>query len=247
MEHADTKYFQRMMMLKSAVKISNAGLAQDAFLRYGPAGCVKKAISSACRLAYMRQSHFWYRLDLLAGGRPRYGLWQGLRLIRAGEQDLPLLDQLQTVGRNEARRRLHLGADLWIVRKDETPVFSCWTFHSRSPVFAARGGWLELPDGTVCLEDSMTAQAYRGLAVGPVAWSQIGSVLAGEGVEAMVTKIDRDNVASRRAVQKIGFKEIASMTHVRIGPWSAVEVEPLGEGSDASFLVDRLMSNRSAK
>lgn len=234
-------------MFKTAHEISFTGLAQDALLRYGPSGCVRKAISSARRLAYMRQNHFWYRLDLLAEGRPRYGLWQGLRLIRAGEQDLPLLDQLQTVGRNEAQRRLHLGADLWIVRKDETPVFSCWTFHSRSPVFAARGGWLELPEGTVCLEDSMTAPVYRGLAVGPVAWSQIGGILAGEGVGAMVTKIDRDNVASRRAVQKIGFKEIASMTHVRIGPWSSVEVESVGEGSDASFLVDRLTSSKSAR
>ncbi len=93
----------------------------------------------------------------------------------------------------------------------------------------------------------MTASAYRGLAVGPVAWSQIGGILAGEGVGAMITKIDRDNVASRRAVQKIGFKEIASMTHLRIGPWTVVEVEPVGEGSDALFLVDRLTSNQTAR
>jgi L-amino acid N-acyltransferase YncA len=234
-------------MCKAARNISITGLAQDALLRYGPSGCMKKAISSVCRLAYMRQNHFWYKLDLLAKGRPLYGLWRGLRLIRAGEHDVPLLEQLQTVGQHEARNRLHLGADLWIVRKNETPVFSCWTFRNRSPVFAARGGWLELPDGTVCLEDSMTAPVYRGLAVGPAAWSQIGDLLAGEGVGAMITKIDKDNAASRRAVQKIGFKEIASMTHVRIGPWSAVEVDPIGEGGDAMFLVDRLISNKSAR
>ncbi len=60
-------------MFKAAHEISFTGLAQDALLRYGPSGCMRKAISSACRLAYMRQNHFWYRLDLLAEGRPRCG------------------------------------------------------------------------------------------------------------------------------------------------------------------------------
>ncbi len=56
---------------------------------------------------------------------------------------------------------------------------------------AARGGWLSLPEGTVCLEDSVTSPDYRGRGVAPAAWSQIAAAAAEDGYATMVTKVRR--------------------------------------------------------
>ena len=42
--------------------------------------------------------------------------------------------------------------------------------------------------GTVCLEDSVTAAAYRGRGLAPADWSAIATQLTNEGVAVILTK-----------------------------------------------------------
>lgn len=210
--------------------------------RYGFAGSLRRTMVSACRamarMPYLRECHVWYRMDL-TGARPRIELPAGFELVHARTHDLPLLEQLETIGLSEAKRRLAAGADLWIVREGAHAVFSCWIFRHRTPVLAAPGGWLVLPADTVCLEDSVTSARYRGRGVAPAAWSRVADALAREGVAAIITKIAEDNAPSRRAGEKAGFRLVASMSLVRICLRPRVQVSPESDGAPA-FLVEHL-------
>jgi GNAT superfamily N-acetyltransferase len=150
------------------------------------------------------------------------------------------LKQIPAVGFSESLRRLSAGGDLWTVYEMDRAVFSCWIFRNRTPVFAARDGWLDLPPETVCLEDSMTLSSYRGKGIASATWSEIAAVLAHEGVSRIITKIEEQNGSARRGVEKTGFREVASMQFVRFGPASHVEVQPQGGSGVAEFLVERL-------
>jgi ribosomal protein S18 acetylase RimI-like enzyme len=191
------------------------------------------------RLAYLRESHVWYRLDLTREV-PQRSMPPGLTIGRAGAGDLGLLDQLATVGPVEARRRLDSGAEVWIAREGDRAAFSCWIFHDRMPAVAAKGGWLGLPPRTVGLEDSVTSPFYRGRAVAPAAWSAIGAALSGGRVDAIVTKVEHDNVPCQRALEKIGFRPVAMMHLRRVGGRSRVEVR-LEDGAAAAFLTSALV------
>ncbi len=207
--------------------------------RHGLGGSIRLAVALLARLAYLEESHVWYLLDV-GGELPRIALPPGMEIVRAREEeDLALLDQLPTVSRREARRRLAGGADLWLVRDGARAVFACWIFRNRTPALAARGGWLELPRGIVGLEDSITSPAYRGRGIAPAGYSAIASALACERVGAILTKIEPANFPVRRALEKVGFRAVAAMRLRRIGGRSRVDVE-LNETSDAALLVERL-------
>jgi len=66
-----------------------------------------------------------------------------------------------------------------------------------------------VPRGVAFLEDSVTAPTYRGRGIASAAWQQIAGVLPTEGLCELVTIVDVTNVASRRAVTKAGFQEVA--------------------------------------
>jgi GNAT superfamily N-acetyltransferase len=211
--------------------------------RYGLVGAIWRAAMiagrTACRAPYLCESHAWYRLDLTSE-RPRIPLPTGLELIKAGENELPLLEQLETVGPFEARRRLAAGAECWVVLEGRRVVFSCWIFHGRMPVFAARGGSLDLPSGVVGLEDSIKSPAYRGRAIASGAWSAIADVLSGEGAAAILTKVEESNRTCMRSLEKTGFRPAASMRLVRVWLRPRVEIR-LQDGDKASvFLAEGL-------
>jgi L-amino acid N-acyltransferase YncA len=107
-------------------------------------------------------------------------------------------------------------------------------------MLAARGGWLTLPDGIVCLEDSVTAADQRGKGTAPRAWRDLASRLGTEGFQAMITKVAADNAASRKAVLKAGFVEIGVMRYKRRGPTQHVHFEVLGDSATGALLRDRL-------
>jgi hypothetical protein len=212
--------------------------------RYGFVGCVCRGALLAeqwlSRLAYLDQRHIWYQLDL-SHERSLSMLPAELELVRASTDELSLLEQLPTIGLFEAHRRLVSGADLWIVRKGQQAVFSCWTFHDRMPVFAAHGGWLELPKNIVGLEDSVKSPAYRGRAIAPGAWSTIADVLAHEGVTGILTKIEESNLTCRRSIEKVGFRAVASMRLVQILARAHVRIQPTVECDTSAFLVTHLV------
>lgn len=197
--------------------------------RYGARGAAIRAAEIARELVYMHQVYVWYELALRED-HPRRALEAGLRLHRATAGDLGLLDELWEIDRAEARRRLGNEGSLWLVLDGDRPAFSCWTFRGRTPIRAAQGGWLPLPDGVVALEESMTAASYRGRGIAPAAWSAIADALSDQSGR-MVTTIEEENAASRKAVEKIGFREVGRATTTRRGPRLTVEVsgEAAGE------------------
>src|ERR1019366_4030075 len=105
--------------------------------------------------------------------RPRRPLANGLVLRRGAYKDLALLGELATVDAEEGSARLTAGNDWWLVLDAGQPLFSCWIFHGLTPVAAAPGGKLALPDGTVCVEDSIAAAAARGRGIAPAALTAI--------------------------------------------------------------------------
>ncbi len=181
---------------------------------------VRPAARHALELArdrvFLDEAHVWYQLDVSAE-RPRRELPDDVRLRRGGENDLA--DAVEMGQRaDEVRDRLTSGNDLWLAGDDAGPLFRCWIYRGHAPVLAARGGWLDLPHGTVCLEDSATSPRARGRGVAPGAWTGIADALQAEGIVHMITKVGVDNAPSRKAVTKAGFRELGVMRLVKRGP-----------------------------
>lgn len=222
-------------------------LVRGSLRRHGVAGTVWRAMVASGRTArqmpYLHERHVWYQLDP-ERGRPRKELPGGFDLVRGGVDELPLLKQMQTVGYIEGLRRLGSGADLWLIRNGGNVAFFCWILRHRVPVMAAPGGWLDLPADIVCLEDTVTAPPYRGRGLAPVAYSWIIDSLAQEGVRAIITKIEETNAPARRAVEKAGFRPVATMSLVRVGWMRHVAVRP-ETGEDNSALLDLFPANGS--
>lgn len=205
--------------------------------RYGAVGTAKRSVELARETVVgYQQEYVWYTLPL-RGDRPRRALEPSLRLVRASAADLPRL--VWRIDDADARRRLADGATLWLVLEGEEAAFSCWTFRRRTPIRAAQGGWLELPDDTACLEESMTAPAFRGRSVAPGAWTLIADALADEAeLRRLVTTVEEENAASRRAVEKVGFVEIGRARTVKRGGRLTVQVS--GDLDGEAAFVGRL-------
>lgn len=220
-------------------------LIRDEFRRHGVTGSLLRAVSvtrrELGRHITLHEQHVWYMRDLSVSGSPPQ--WpENIELSKLSEDGVPYLSQLATVGRMEARRRLTQGAELWLAREGSQAVFACWIFRKRAPVLAARGGWLELPDGVVCLEDSVTSPAYRGRGIAPAAWNRVADELRHDGSKTIITKVASDNVPSRRAVERAGFRAVATMTFNRCGLNTRVKIDDMIERGDriANYLIARL-------
>jgi RimJ/RimL family protein N-acetyltransferase len=196
--------------------------------RDGAAATAREIVRRVRKLAYLREEHLWYQLDL-DDSRPRRELPEEVRLVRAQPSDA---DAVAALGQEpeEARRRLEAGNDLWLVFDGDDPLFACYTFRQATPVMAASHGTLELPPGAACLEDSVAAPAARGRGIGPGAWTLIGDELAKDGYVALVTKIETGNVPSRKAAEKVGFREVAVMEHQRVVMHRRTSVRAIGNG-----------------
>jgi hypothetical protein len=206
----------------------------------GVKGTLGVAIRRAQNLLYLDETHVWYELAL-GNSRSQKTLRTGLKLIRSGADDLPLLDAFPTVSAYEARKRMEAGRDLWLVLDDRQPIFACWIFHHSVPVLAARNGQLALPPETVCLEDSITSPSYRGQGiVAPAAWSQVADRLEKAGVKSIITKVEADNKVMRWALAKSAFDDIAIVQFRKAGLRRHVAIRAR-TGATADWLVEQLM------
>lgn len=184
----------------------------------------------------------WYRLTLADPERPRRPLPDGLALRRAGGDDLALLDQLPddaaitTFTPGLAARRRDAGHDLWLVTEGDQVAFACWIFRGIAEVAGAPGGGAPMSSGVVMLEDSITAPDFRGRGVAPAAWAGVADALAAEGCERMVTKVEKQNIPSCKAVEKAGFRTVADMTVVGRPPRRLAFRVRMREGHDAGDL-----------
>lgn len=194
-----------------------------ALARRGPLAVARRAVGIAWERLYLAETHVWYEL-VLDGERAPRPLEEGLDLVESDDRQVGLLDQLPAMSPRDALRLRSRGARLFLVLEDGRPLFACWIHTGKTPAIAARGGWLPLPPGTVCLEDSLTSPAARGRGVAPAAWSELAGRLAAEGVERMITKVGVENAPSRKAVEKAGFREVAVMRLRRVGPRARVTI-----------------------
>lgn len=208
-------------------------------LRAGFVQTLRRIALGGVQALVLREEHIWYELPL-PGDRPRRPLPAGLVLVEGDQRQRGLATQMEGgPGRQQLDEFSGVGGQLWIVLDGRRAAFTCWTFPKLTPALAAPGGWLELPAGTVCLEDSATSPDHRGRGIAPAAWSGIADVLAGRGTASMITKVAVDNVPSRRAVTKAGFTEVAQMRLLRVGGRKLVRVKPLGTSMSAQ-LAERL-------
>lgn len=203
-------------------------------------GEVVRVVSHRVRAAlHQHEEHLWYELRLDVD-LPRRQLPAGYELTVAGQGERAIASAMEGGPSTEQVAAFtDAGGALWIVLDGRQAAFTCWIFPRVTPAVAARGGWLELPPGVVCLEDSATSPDHRGKGVAPAAWSGIAEVLRARGVQAITTKVAVDNGPSRRAVAKAGFVEVAVMRLTRVGPRTRVVVSPGGPGLSAQ-LAERL-------
>jgi hypothetical protein len=157
--------------------------------------------------------------------------------------DLPLDELLETTPLPENAvldvRRL-AGVDKWTVEVGGVEAFTCLIYYDRTPVLASPGGWLELPPRTAALEDSETAAAFRGHGIAPAAWKAIADRLGASGrFDRLITKVSVSNVASRKAVAKVGFRDAAVQRVRRVVGRKSVHVDVLTPFGDV--LRERLV------
>lgn len=218
-----------------AVGRASVEKARSVIAREGPIGAVRLAVVRLGKRALIDETHRWYALSL-DPAPVGDGLSGDLRLVRAQQGDAALAVEMQ--GPVDGMVELLLaGHDLWLVCERDTCAFSCWTFHRSTPVLAARGGWMRLPDGVVCLEDSATSPDHRGRGIAPAAWREIGRTLRAEGARTIVTKVATDNVPSQRAVTKAGFREIGTMRLRRFATRRRMEVTELDPAEPTMALL----------
>lgn len=191
--------------------------ARAAFRRRGLAGVLKIAWRRGRRRIYLREEHIWYQMSTAAARLLE--LPAGIELTRAtSTHELEIASQ---TGKDVeiARRHLAEGHELWLAHAEDVAAFTCWVFHGRTPALAAPGGWLELPQRTVCVEDVITSPEYRGRGIAPGAFSAIACSLGPTGVQTLIAKIETPNAPSQRAFEKAGFSPTARSEFELIGPF----------------------------
>jgi hypothetical protein len=184
-------------------------------------------------------THVWYLLDLQAE-RPNPAIPPGyvVEEILPGATTTALLRVLGPNAEAEARTRFARGGRLFIARAGEELAFACWVFRA-IPTLAARNGWYPVRADARGLEYSITVEAHRGHGLAPAVWSQLSDLLAAEGVTGLLTKVGSGNEASRKAVAKSGFVEIAHVTVSRPRGRIRVDVDH-ASGPDGARLEQEL-------
>lgn len=190
---------------------------RSAVHRHGFWGLVRWSAARAYGRVHLVEEHHWYALDPGAP-RPTLSLPAKLRLVRrAADAPVPWIDNVPILTSAGHQARTAQGGEVWTVQHDEATAFACWIFPRSTPMLAAAGGWFALPGGVICLEDSITSPDFRGQGIAPTAWSLIASKIGASDVRWIVTKVETENLASRRAVEKAGFEDIGTMRTNRIG------------------------------
>ena len=227
-----------MRALRTVWRFCERGLI--AIRRHGARGAFARATRRFAWRLRAHERHTWYELDLRTS-RAALPLPEDLALRLAEDADLAQIAALPEATTVPVMRRLRAeGHDLWIVDGSDVVTFMCWIFRARAPVAAAKGRWIDLPDSVVCVEDSLTAPAFRGQGIAPGAWCALADRLRCEGVQAMVTKVERWNQPSHRAVDKAGFRETAEMTLDR--EWGRSRVTVTATGGGTGPLLVRLIA-----
>jgi GNAT superfamily N-acetyltransferase len=196
-------------------------------------------------LAYLDEDHVWYVLEL--SNIEGLAMPPGYTLRQArSEDDVRLAATLPGYRADVTRARLADANQVWLVTAGDEAAFACSIFFGSTPVLAAAQRSLSLPPGVACLEASVTAEPHRGHGIAGAAWTAISKQLRTTGIEVLITKVEVENVPSRRAVNKAGFVPARTMhfrrrglrEHVAFDSWSA----ELGDaGEQTAQALERLL------
>lgn len=168
-----------------------------------------------------------------------------MRLVVASGAQLDLVADLGH-SPSQARRFTACGNEQWLVLGGDRPVCGCRVFRDETPVLAARGGWLSLPEGTACMEDLVTSARFRHRRIALGACGAIVESLRAEGFERILVKIETGNAASRSGAAKLGFEDVAVMRLYRIGPLKRARVDVLDDAPGGVELA-RLLARPSRR
>ena len=178
----------------------------------------------------MRERRHWYELELdwleRMVERRLKDLPEGLELRRAEEEELRLLEELDTVRPAEAVLRHRMGATLWLLIDADRAALACWIFAGRLPLPTVPGGWLELPDGVAALTDVAIGGNYRGRGLAPRVLARIADHYASRGVGSLVVGVHEDDAPALHFVERAGFEHVGLMRTRRIGPYHRVDLDP---------------------
>ena len=185
--------------------------------RYGVAGAVRLVLGRVLPGTRWSKEYVWYVRDLTERRErrrldPELGLRRGSIEDVGWLQELPADPSVVELSESLVAERLSDGAELWLATDGSRAAFCCWIFVDRAPLRGARDGVVRLPADAAVLEDSISSPAFRGRGVAPAAWDAIAETLAASGRRRLVTKVGVENEASRRAVEKAGFVEAATLT-----------------------------------
>ena len=195
----------------------------DVYRRRGPGAVLRGIVTN---LVYASETQIWFEADLTK----ERGEVTSVDVEEAGDELLPAALAVQDTNTEVLDERRAGRARAWVGKVEGAVGFVCWTFAERTPVLAARGGWLAMPPGVECLEDSLTAPEFRGRGLAPKVWAVVEDRRADDGVNSLITKVEVENVASCRAVARAGFRHVATMRFTRFGPFSRVRISAAPNG-----------------
>jgi RimJ/RimL family protein N-acetyltransferase len=161
-------------------------------------------------------------------------------LVKVGRRDRHFVHQLPNIATDDAEGRLAAGRDLWVVHERGRVLFASWIVRARMEAISTRDIDFALPEHVVGLDDAIGAPAVLGRGIATAAWSQMADAIHDEGMTAIVSKVGETDLAGRRAMERAGFRAVASVELQRVGRHYWVDVRPYEPGGLAAHLAAQL-------
>jgi GNAT superfamily N-acetyltransferase len=138
-------------------------------------------------------------------------------LLEAGDVDAYLALR-PDASRDELLERWREGGQCCVARLGDRVVAAAWSRPGQGA-----GAWIDyeftLAPDEIYLHDAYTDEAWRGRGIAHVLCVWQLAHLRGQGFRRALRATVVENAAALRAHGKSGFRPIAAITHVRLGPW----------------------------
>lgn len=203
---------------------------------HGPWGTAVVVARQLAAAVYADDHHVWY--EVAVSDVRDLPLRPGLTARAGTVHDLRLVEHIPPVSAYRARVRLEDGHAMRLVLTSDGEVaFVCWLLRDSAPELGLAGARPRtLPAGVLCLEDSVCPPRHRGGGMGSAGMSQALLPLRGATTHSVVTRVAVDNIASRKAVTKVGFTEVLTVHERRLGRRVTRVLRP-APGREDSWLV----------
>jgi GNAT superfamily N-acetyltransferase len=230
--------------MNATLQSHRAGRALSLVPRYGLAGTAERVrrrlIRPLTQRLFVDERHVWYSVPFAEDGDV---IPEAFDLRRGGPEDLAAVAEIGGVSPRTGADYLARGAELYVVYHGDDLAFTTWIHVGAVPLAAARGGWMDLPEGVVSFEDSLTAPDYRTTRIAMKAIDAITYRQAQRGVWSIITRIAEDNTVARKWARRCGGVEVATMHRRCIGPVRRVSITPIegGHQPTAELLIEQVV------